>query len=557
MRYALLSATKPSSPPEERGYTPDLWRELDDLYRGGYQIQGRAAAYLPPAVGERTERHKERLGLASYIGYFGGIVVAYASSLFAVPVAVVPAGDAEDEGTPGELPDGEAYDAFGRNADLRGSAFSQVLKGAAETALVKGKGLLAVDFPGGPPTATRADSDRAGVARPYAYEVQPEELTDWEYDSTVRQRVSLEGGGAVEWEVGRFAWVVLRRVVQRRASPAEGRAAPFEEFKIWRRRPEDGVVVWEIYHALPDDEGKPPKPETEIALVATGETTFREIPIVELRFPETLWLGNVIGPLNKEHWQRRSALLAAQQRALLVVPTVYLGPGVPEVGGSYNEVAENPHRGDDPARRAQREGYLVLGDKDRLAFEGPPTEAFTVIDGQLKSLVDEIHRVSGRMAASVSSTSKALSRSGASKALDNADFDTVCAAMGAVLADAARRVYTVISEARGEDVCWTVHGLDGYDSGADRASVLEEALQLGALDFGSRTAAIELRVRSVLALLPGLGPEAQATIRGEIAASVVAEGAKTPPLPEADQDEGEPPSQPGVAPVPPAGKMGA
>ncbi len=531
MRYGLLQQEKPADPPAERGYTSAIWRELDDLYRGGYQIKARAGHYIKRAVDESLERYQERLTLAAYIGYFGQIVNVYMATLFEQSVAVLPAGDADDASTPGELPDEEVYTDFARDSDLKGTAFDQVLRAVATTSVVKGKGLVAVDFPAAPgaTVVSRADSDALGVSRPYIYEMQPEELIDWEYDDVVRRRVDIGGGRAIEFEVGRFSWAVRKRCIQRRASPTVERTDPVEEYTIWSRG-DAGEVGWAIYRTRPISETTAMVDDEIVPLVASGVTRFAEIPIVEIRLPETMWLGNIIGPLNKEHWQRRSALLAAQQRSLLVIPTVYLGG---ELNGFQEalpaEAAQDPGRGNSPVEKFKKQGYLVLGEKDKLAFEGPSSDAYQTIDEQLDKLVDEIHRVSGRMAASISSTSTATGRSGASKEADNSDFITVCSALGAIIGEGAQRIYQVVSEARREDVLWTVHGLDGFEDGSDREAVIDELLALEGIRIRSRTAAVELYTRGTLRLLPGLDPETQAVVRKEIDDNTTAEEAEPPP----------------------------
>jgi hypothetical protein len=544
--YGLLSAEHPAGA-NERGYTPALWRELDLLHRGGYAIQAAAAQFLPKAVGESQARHKERLSLAAYIGYFGQIAGVYSASLFAQPVSITPAGDADDPNTPGELPDPGVYEDFARNADLRGGSFVELLRRVANSGLVKGKALVGIDFPAAPAgfdVVTKADSDRLGLARPYAFLLEPEELIDWEHDEVVRRRVELDGGGSVEFEVGRFAWAVLRRIVARRPSPTESRPAPVEEFKIWSRG-DDGVVRWAVYRTPPQVDGKPLRDEDPVAKVDEGATRFCEIPIVEITIPDALWLGNVIGPLNKEHWQRRSALLAAQQRSLLVIPVVKLGP---EIGGVHEampaERAQDPSRGDDPVARYTAQGYVVLGDKDTLDFAAPPTEAFTIVDKQLEGLVDEIHRVSGRMAASISSTANAVGRSGASKAIDRADFTTVLMALGAIFRDGARRIYEVIAGARNEDVAWTVHGLDAFEGDVDRAALIEEALQLSAIEIPSRTWRVEQTISLALKLQPGMDPATRAQVSKEIAAAIPDEDdGKLPTVPDEDNVDEPPGSQ--------------
>lgn len=555
LKYGLLRQTHAAEPPHDRGYDIDVWRELDDLYRGGYQIQENAEKYLPKSINEDVDRWKERLILAAYIGYFGRITQAYVGAIFDRSVAVAPAGDAEDPETPGELPDREVYDAFARNADLKGCSFEQLLRHATTTALVKGKVLIAVDFPSAPtkPT-TRADEDAIGGARPYAYVLEPECLTEWEVESEIQRQMDLGAGRKVEWTVGRFSWCIVKRVLRSRPSPDALRSEPVEEYRIWRKR-DDGVVIWQVYRTPPIKNGQRLDDNTEIPLVAEGDTKFREIPIVEIRFPDPLWLGNVIGPLNLEHWRRRSALLAAEQRTLLVIPTIFLGPEVPGFQQPImSETQQDPERGN--LSQYEKQGYKVLGKDDRLEFPGPNPAPYEVIDKQVNALVDEIYRVAGQMAAGLSST-KGGSRtaSGLSKAYDHKDFTTVVSAIAAIIADGARRVYTTISDARGEQVVWTVHGLSGYEEMEDRDQLLQEALQVDAIDIPSPTFQREYRVDLARKLLPGRDPATQATIRKEIVANTPDEvkqpAAAAPPESGVEDTPPDSDAEPGSTKVPP------
>lgn len=533
--YGLLNQTRPADPPCDRGYDDATWRELNDLFKGGYTIQVNAAKYIKSSVNELPERYQERLRLAAYINYFGSIVNGYTAAIHRRPVSVTPAADADDDATPGEMPDAETFAEFARNADLRGGTFQRLLHGATETSLVKGKALIAVDFPAmESEPQTRYDSDVMGVARPYAYEVAPEQLIDWEYSSQVQRTASIgkDANGAdrrVEFTVGKFAWVILKTVAHRRESPTSSRAEPVEEFRMWERLP-SGVIVWRLYRTPPVPKSGTIQDDTLIPLVAEGETKFREIPVIELRLPETLWLGNMIGLLCKEHWQRRSALLAGQQRALLPMAMIYLGS---ELGGFQqaqpSEAQQDPGRGDTLFAYYKKLGFGVLGKEDKLAFEAPPTDAFAIVDKELDALVNEIYRVAGKMAAGVSSTAKALARSGESKRADQDDFLTCVAAIAVIVADAARRVYQVISEALGEQVNWTVHGLDGYEDQEDRAQLLEEALQADSLSIPSKTFKAEFQTRAAIRLLPGASPETQAQIRLEIVQGTSDEETRPPP----------------------------
>jgi hypothetical protein len=527
MLYGKLSATKAPTR-HDRGYDAKVWEELDDLFRGGYVIAAKADKYLFKCVGEdlggSSDRYKERLKLAAYIGYFAQQCNCYGAALFERPVLVMPAGDAEDPNTPGELPDVEVYGEFARNADLRGGSFSEVLKQVTLSALVKGKGIIAVDFPAldGETPNTRAESDATGVSRPYIYEVTAEELINWRYASQVTEVVDVsEAGrtGAVRFSVGRFAWAITKKVIQEREKPEDEDGVTVEEYRVWQRQ-DDGSITWDLYR-IEITKDKKLSPEDDIPVEkSSGATTFREIPLVEIKIPEALWLGNVLGPMCLEHYRRRSALLAAQQRALLVIPQVNLGPEVPGVGQPLPAArAQDESRGDDPRQQLERKGYMTFGVGEGVSFPSPQTAAFQIVDQQLKDLVDEIHRIAGRMASSISSTGPGgVDRSGVSKELDQADFCVVLRALGAIVRDGARRIYEIISDARQEDVHWSIHGLDEYAAGDDRQQLLAEGAALGTLPVESPTFRAEAQMRWAQRFLPGLSADTQATIRKEIAA---------------------------------------
>jgi hypothetical protein len=514
MKYADLTQKRPPCLPHCRGYTPAIWRELDDLYAGGYQIHEKAAEYLPRAAGESEERYRERLRATAYVNFIGPIVDYYAGALFSDPVTVGPVGAGGQEGEPPTF-DPAIYEGFARNADLRGTTFALLLKDLFTTALIHGKALLGADFPPRPDdlaVPTLAHEERLGLGRPYVFPIAPDELLDWEYDEVVR----LDPDHEVELEVGRFLWAIRRKCYTPRTSPEQRRPKrPIEEFRVWRRLA-DSRVAWELYRTGGGDEA--PGPEDEVPLVAQGVTSFRDIPLLELRLPANLWLGNLLAHLCLEHWRRRSALIGGQQRSLFELPVVRLGPEIGAVDGPLPaERAQNPARGDDPRRQFEQKGYIVLGHQDSLQFVGPSGAVYGIIDKQLDKLENTIFQIANRMAASLAS-SAALARSGVSKALDLEATMVTLRAYGVLVRDVAARAYELVSDARGERVDWVAHGLDRFEA-YDRATTLQEALQSANLPVASGTFKTEYQTRLAFALLPGLPPAVQEKIRGEIAAA--------------------------------------
>ena len=492
MNYGTLRQRNPA-------YTESRWEELEDLYVGGYPLVEKASRYLPRFVGENRERYAERLSAASYVNYIGQIADYFVANLFDQELTVTPASDAKDTSTPGTEPvDDGFWQAFAHDADLRGTPLAKLLRQVFTTALVKGKGLVAQDLPAAPSSklASRADEDAAGAARGYAFEVSPEQLLDWETTDT-----------------GTFAWAVLHRSVMRRASPAERRDRVVEEFKVWLQDSE--FARWELYRTKAHKPNESPKDEEELTLAASGTTTFRCVPLFELAMPAGLWVGNKLGVLAREHFQRRSALNAAQNKSLFAIPYVKLGPEVTAPGDAMpSEAQQNPHRGRDPRGEFNRKGYVVLGKDDHIGFAEPDGHAYALVDGQLEKLVDEMFRIVHQMAASVAATKTALGRAGVSKAEDRRATEIVLTAYGALVRDFAKRLYDCLSAARGETVIWTPHGLDKFEL-EDRDGILKEALAVDAIAIPSPTFRKVYKTKLAYALVGNVPPETQEVIRDE------------------------------------------
>jgi hypothetical protein len=188
MKYGLLRQRNPA-------YTARRWEELHDLYVGGYPLLDKAGRYLPRFVGENAERYAERLGAASYLNHIGQIVDYFVANLFSQELVVTPAADASKDGTPGASPhDDGFYAAFAHDADLRGTSLVKVLREVFTSSVVKGKGILAVDFPRvNDAPQSLADETKIGASRAYVFEVPADQLVDWELD-----------------DHGRFAWAIWR-----------------------------------------------------------------------------------------------------------------------------------------------------------------------------------------------------------------------------------------------------------------------------------------------------------------------------------------------------------
>jgi hypothetical protein len=508
VKYGSLKQKNPE-------YREALWRKLDDLYVGGFQILERAKEYITKQLGESEERYTERVEQASYINYLGMVVDSYAANLFAQEPVVAAEKDAKLDAF---------WETFAKDADLKGDDFSKVLRCSFTEALKKQRALIACDFPvTAIEPSNRAEEDAAGGARAYAFELPIEEMIDWEYSEIVTRKMPLKSGAEVTYSFGLLAWAILRREISKRETPDGARDKFIEEFRVWTLN-EAGYAEWKVFQTEPRTRQEAaPRDDVELKEIATGQTSFRQIPIVELTLPAGLWLGNKLGPIALELFRRRSALNASENRSLFPVAVVNLGPEIGGVGEAMpSEVQQNPNRGDDPVGEFRRKGFLVLGKDDKFAFVEPTGTAFEAVDKQIGDTVDEFFRVAHMMASSIASTSTSLGRSGSSKEQDYRAMGIVLEAYGAIVRDAAQRVYQVIAEARKEVIDWRVHGLDKFDV-VDRAIVLEEAKSLALVSIPSNTFRAHWQTKVALALLGNVTPDMQKKIQGEIERGVAAE----------------------------------
>lgn len=538
-RYSLLKR-------QHAEYDAELYNELELLYEGGYAIIRQAATILRRGVDEPPALHKERCENASYIPYLGQIVDQLTSWLFTDPLQIVPAADAENPDTPGELPDAAFYGMFASDADRAGTSFADMLRQSVSCALLKRRAIIGVDCPKvDPETAetfrSAADEKSAGADRAYLYDVPVEQLINWGKNADKS-----------------FAWAVINTLSQPQAGPLEPSDTIVEEFKCWTMTAA-GTAHWDLYRIeyAPD---KPPADDADVLLADEGETRFRSIPLAQVELPKGLWVGNKIGPLAREHFRERSRLMSSEAKSLDEIPLIQLGPEIGAIGGAVpSERQENPGRGDETAAGWKRRGYAVLGTGDSMKFIGPSGVAFALKNQQLGELKDEIFRVVHLMAASVSNNkSAALGRSGLAKQEDKNDTAIVLEAVGAFFRKLGLDLHALVSEARTDKVVWQAKGLANYES-IDREQLLAEAMAVDTIDIPSPTWKIAYKSQIAMLLAEGLPPETQAAIRAEIVEGVGHEEdlrclmrdarvdrIKNPPppppvgVPDVDGDEGQP-----------------
>lgn len=478
-------------------YDHDKLERLESLYEGGDELLENLSLFIPQKPGEHPTVYAERLSHASYINYMAEIIDYYASNLFSKPLAVMAADDASDPSTLGQsMDDNDFYQQFAADANLAGDSLSAVLKMVFTDTLTYGYGYVGVDFPLITEMPTNLqEEEEMGASRAYLYCVDVESVINWEMD-----------------DFGKFKWIVLKKCYCPQQGPLEEVTKKIHQFKIWTI--ENGYAKWAIYE-IETKLNREPKPNDEVALVSEGITSFHEIPVLCLEVEKGLWIGNKIGNLCADHLKLRTSLLHGEARSLYAMPWYKQGAEF-DGSGALSHINEDVHRGNKGARAFSNKGFAVLGPSDEVGFMEPEGKAYELINQQLADLADEIHRVVHQMANTIKAQTQALSRSAASKDLDNRATEIILQEYGSTVREFAKQVYVCISEARNEDIVWTAKGLSNYQV-VDKEMVLKEAMALnGAIDIPSDTfKKLHLNLL-VSAFVPNISPDTQMVIQKEI-----------------------------------------
>jgi hypothetical protein len=494
--YKQLNTFHPS-------YSLSWFEQAKDLYLGGDRLMSKIANYLPMAVGEPVSNYQERTRNACYVNYYAELHDQYLSGLFSKELLVLPAGGGDCD---------EFYKQFSQCVNPGKSNFETLMKNFTIDLLSTGRGVLSVDFPSlkDKRPETLAEEEAMGLDRAYAMNVAPEMVVDWDTD-----------------DFGAITWVKLKRSYNKRM-PVVSSEMTTIEWTIWSMT--DGSASFQRY-AIDVKKDKEPRPQDEVALVAEGTTSFKRLPIIVIDIPTNLNIAQKAANLCIDHLKLKSALLFSELRSLNPILVYKQGKELDGLGGVPSAAGTDEDRGNKAARVASKRGAAVIGGNDAMEYCEVSGRSFEIVNNQLKELVDEIHRINHLTASSISSTSTALHRSGASKDADNHDKTIVLEAFGQLVKGVAKMVYDCISEARNEGLDWQVHGMTGFEE-IDRFQLLQEALAVQQIDVGSKQFSIENNKRIALLTVPNLSPDVVEVINGEIEASVASGSWEAAPHPD-------------------------
>lgn len=472
MQYKILKRTHES-------YDYDFLERMESLYEGGDTIINNASMFIPQKPMEAPIVYQSRLAHASYINYMAEIIDYFTASLFAKPFSVL-SNDSIDP----------FYKDFASDADLAGNSFATVMRRALTDTLTYGFTLIGVDFPRIEELpSTLAEEEELNAGRAYLYTIEPDHLINWKMDN-----------------FGKFKWAIIKNHHKVQEGPFDDNSLTSYCFTVWTMQ--NNVATWEMYEI---QSKKEPKDNDDIPLIAKGETSFHEIPIVKMTVETGLHIGNKIGSLCADHFRQRTSLLFSQDRSLYSTPIYKQGEDT-----VMSAPSEDPNRGKRGSSDLVNKGFVVIGANDDMSFLEPSGSCYELVSKQLNELADEIHRVVHQMANASKSTSTALGRSGASKTEDRASTEIILQEYASAVKETAKQIYNIISEARQENILWTTAGLSNYET-VDRDSFTKEALAVqGAMNLPSPTFHKKYGMRLVSQFLPALDPETAIQIEKEL-----------------------------------------
>lgn len=438
-------------------YNPNLLKRLYLLYKGGYELQANADLFLSMLASETTRSFEDRKRAVAYLPYMSDIIDYYAAMLFAGEVSVTEAADADDPNTMGnEVDDQNVYKLFLSSADLKGNSLEEAIRHTMTDALVFSHAFVGIDFPKNDEVPiSLLEEEVMQSARPYLYDIDPECVTDWSCN-----------------EAEKFNWVKLKsdNIVQ--LNPLD---MPMHqiEFKIWTM--ENGFAKWQLFQTKPLRLDKYPAPNDDVPMVDEGITSFREIPVLKLCLPPGLAIGNKIGPICEDIFQRSSILVNGENKSVNAMRVVFLGPEAPPPGKEqFSMVQENPFRQDMVQNDWESKGFGVLGANDKMEVIESEGHAFQIVAEQIDGLIEKLKEVVHQMGNSASSVSKKAGRSAESKQEDRHATEMLLSAYGSIVRDFIKKVMICISTARSESIVWTVDGLDSF-SVVDRNQLILES----------------------------------------------------------------------------------
>ncbi len=503
--YAQLNQRHPSCDPDEL-------RRLNALYKGGAEFKALLSEFLPQRNAEPEARYSLRCKEAHYRNYIGPIVDYFTSMLFSTRPVM---GAKDGKGTAVTEPD-QFYASLQDDCDRNGRDVDALFKAQLTEAMVSRCAWVRVNAPddGGAEPESLADFESRKLGQCWLSPVSHADVFDWERDDS----------GALEW-------IIIHKSESKRANVAAGRDSVVETWEVLYA---DRVDTYAIKY----DRKKKPGPTQEVPLTDSRPHPFGRVPLVPIALPVGLHVASRLETPQVAHFRMSNAQTWGMSTTCYAQPVFNLmdRDTPPTMGAGYG---------------------IFLGPEEKMDWAAPPSGHFSALAEEVKSQKDEIFRIAHQMALGVENNAAAVGRSGESKQQDALSTRVVLLAFSRIVKEAIEVCWDLISKQRGDDLVWSVEGLDDF-AAADimgMLDALEKVDKIGGVP--SETFNAEMKSRIAEALLPDIPQKQKATIRKEIEEGVKKQAEEESELAAMTKDlqkmqlEPKPGQEPGAAKKPP------
>ena len=452
-------------------YDPLLNTKLQLLYQGGFSILENAGLFLErlPQL-ESKQAYESRLKAVAYIPYLSEFITQFSASLFSETLEVKEQGDASDSTTAGEAMTDDFYKEFLEACDAERRTFHQFAQDLLEKALSELCAYVTLDFPRGE-RFNRAYERANKLDRGYACCIPYNTVIDWKIDDAT----------------GKFIWTKEFESVCPNDDPMTV-STHYYQFRIRKLMPgKDGKMYggWEVWKSelMPLDKECTERTKFTLDPKETVITSFPEVNLWKLCIKKAYHVGQQIGSLCQEHYQRRSFMVANANKTCVGLGVVTLGPEIGAPGDSLPMDIEVPQEPRQLRKKLESDGWVVLRQtdkwKDSVEIVEAEGKSHEFISKELERLVEAMMQTLRQMQLTAAANKKALGRSAQSKMMDQHGTSMLLSVYDRVIKDFTKMLFTCLAAGRGEDIRFTVEGLSLSEPTFDRQDTVTELSTFG------------------------------------------------------------------------------
>ncbi len=446
-------------------YDGDIYLKYQCLYEGGRKFKDNINLFLDKNPMEDLSQYSRRCKIANYQSHVNTLVNQFCANLFSNQIEV----RSKDEV---ELP--EYYDSFKENCDLRGTDLLNMTKDIFLECLVKGVSWVKVCKPDGQEVQSKLEYDELELGKCWVEKVSPEDVYSFAVDNF---------DGSLKW----------LRTHSCKCNDDNPFGPTDLTTETWTTYTKDTVYI----HQITYDSKHIPNNETEVPLVDEYLHGFNVVPFIPLQAPTGLWLTDKLASTQISHFILDNSLLWQLNSTAFPISVFKCN--------------------DDSQIQVSESGYGVrIGQDEELSWISPGSDSSTVMQAKVSSLKDEMYRLASLMALSVDAASgAALGRSAESKGKDNEATEIILFSYGAIVKEFLERLYNLISAIRGEDIRFSIEGMDQFDM--DETEAITNAVMISKeMVIPSETFNRELAYKFAMVVLPNVDESVKQTIKDEI-----------------------------------------